>query len=1304
MPSLLDRVLRRKPTGIRRKLLLQALKAAEYIEQRLPKLTIKSQDFRKHLRKYKRDGRLLTSSISEVDRTRLRSIIDDLPVAFLGQQKGGFDLLFDTGCSHTTSGFKEDFVEGTLSDLQYPVQMSGIGGNVTVNQRGVVRYEVIDDDADIQVLLTHAYYTPAVQCRLFSPQAYLAEQSSAGTEGEMVVRANKSVLKWANGKTLSIQYDESTNLPKVRAYKDAIDTASVLALKGNVDDETNQNLTSAQKTLLRWHFRLGHIGFAAIQWLGRQGFLGLHGEKMGAANLQAPKCAACQFGKQGKTPTPSKHGTNEDTGALSKDKLEPGQLVFMDQYQSRLPGRAFTSKGLGSSSLQFQGGTLFYDAASAYIYCHHQIGLTASETLESKMKFEREAMTNGVSVQAYHTDNGVFTSKEFMKELGEKGQGMTLSGVSAQFQNGAAENGIKIVVRNSRTMMLHAALRWPGFAERDLWPMALSHAVHLYNHTPRQESGLAPIELFSKTKSEHKMLLNSHPWGCPTYVLEPKLRDGHKLPKWDPRSKRGQYMGASPMHASTVGLVRNLQTGAITPQFHMVYDDFFETVHSDEGQEPSEWPDLLAFSRFQSDFDSEDYLPELDDEWLNPEELQERTADREEDRQRALQGLPQQAPPAQAPPQAVAQQPQPLAAMPPAAIPAIPANPPAVMAPPVNDQQNVRRSTRQRREVVRFNSDDEYKRIYGAIAAYCMSEAKALVSTVAGPQSDFRYLRALLTDVDTGGLEGLHPGHAQFPMAFKANKKDPDTPTYHEAMSGEHRSQFEEAMAKEIMELEEHKTWQAVSKNSLPTGTKVLPSTWAFRIKRFPDGRHRKFKARFCVRGDRQVEGVDYSEKYSPVVGWSTVRMLLCLSLSQGLKTRQVDFSNAFVQAELKRDEFIYIDVPKGFETDSDEGTMVLKLKRSLYGLVQAPLYWNNHLKSGFEKAGLKQSVSDPCMFYGDGVIALTYVDDVLFFSKTDSNIDGKIKVLQDKGYKMTVEDDVYAFLGVEIHRQEDGSIEMKHQGLIDKVLLTCGMKNCNTKATPCNSDPLGTDVNGVPVTGKFEYASAVGMLMYLCSNTRPDIQYAVHQCARFSHFPKKSHEDAILRICRYLQGTKNRGLRFKPDEQLKLDCYCDADFAGLYNVENKQDPVCVKSRTGYCLTLGNCPVIWVSKLQTEIALSTTEAEYIALSQSMRDLIPMRRLLQEAGTALALSFSQPAILHSTVFEDNNGALTVATSPRISPRTKHIAVKYHHFKTSVGEGKGIIIQKIDTDLQKADIFTKGLASDKHKAIRKLLMGW
>jgi len=108
------------------------------------------------------------------------------------------------------------------------------------------------------------------------------------------------------------------------------------------------------------------------------------------------------------------------------------------------------------------------------------------------------------------------------------------------------------------------------------------------------------------------------------YVLEPKLREGQKIPKWSPRSRRGQYMGASPRHASTVGLVRNLDTGRIGPQYHLVYDDFFETVHSDEAAPPPEWEDLVIYNRYQTPFDDPDYIPELADEWLTPAERLER--------------------------------------------------------------------------------------------------------------------------------------------------------------------------------------------------------------------------------------------------------------------------------------------------------------------------------------------------------------------------------------------------------------------------------------------------------------------------------------------------------------------------------------------------------------------------------------------------------------------------------------------------------------------------------------------------------
>lgn len=256
---------------------------------------------------------------------------------------------------------------------------------------------------------------------------------------------------------------------------------------------------------------------------------------------------------------------------------------------------------------------------------------------------------------------------------------------------------------------------------------------------------------------------------------------------------------------------------------------------------------------------------------------------------------------------------------------------------------------------------------------------------------------------------------------------------------------------------------------------------WVFKIKQFPDGRIRRFKARLVVRGDFQVEGEDYDEKYAPVVPWSTVRLLLSIAASQGLETRQVDFSNAFVQAHLHEANSIYVNTPATFYSNVGD-KMVLKLNRSLYGLVQAPLYWGNHLRDVLvNQHGFKVSEISPCLYYRDGVIILTYVDDCLFFAKDKRQIDEVLEsIRKTSGLQFTIEDDAFTFLGVELKRHSDGTVEFLQRSLIKKILKSCNMSDCNTKSTPANQTPLGTDANGPPFDRSFDYASVVGMMMYL--------------------------------------------------------------------------------------------------------------------------------------------------------------------------------------------------------------------------------
>jgi len=153
------------------------------------------------------------------------------------------------------------------------------------------------------------------------------------------------------------------------------------------------------------------------------------------------------------------------------------------------------------------------------------------------------------------------------------------------------------------------------------------------------------------------------------------------------------------------------------------------------------------------------------------------------------------------------------------------------------------------------------------------------------------------------------------------------------------------------------------------------------------------------------------------------------------------------------------------------------------------------------------------------------------------------------------------------------------------------------------------------------------------------------------------------------------------------LECYVDADFAGGWNKADANNADAVMSRTGYVLMYAGCPLTWCSKLQTEVALSTTEAEYIALSQALREVIPLIQLLKEINEVFPIDLPTPKV-RCKVWEDNNGCITLAKEQKFSPRTKHIAIKYHHFRQHVKDGT-LIILPIDTKEQIADIFTKPL---------------
>jgi len=240
----------------------------------------------------------------------------------------------------------------------------------------------------------------------------------------------------------------------------------------------------------------------------------------------------------------------------------------------------------------------------------------------------------------------------------------------------------------------------------------------------------------------------------------------------------------------------------------------------------------------------------------------------------------------------------------------------------------------------------------------------------------------------------------------------------------------------------------------------------------------------------------------------------------------------------------------------------------------------------------------------------------------------------------------------------------LRQPQLIKRIIELLGISDANLKATPVVKPLLNKNTNGKErKDDSFHYRSAIGSLSYLAGCTRSDISMAVHQVAKFSNDPKASHDIAVKRIGKYLLGTYDKGLIYKPDNSKGLEVFVDDDFAGGFDKAVAEDPASVYLRTGFVIKYAGCPIIWKSKLQTEIALSITEAEYIALSTALREVIPIIHFLREVNAVMDIPECSKS-MKCAVFEDNNGALEMAKIPKMRSRTKHIAIKYHHFRTYI----------------------------------------
>ena len=395
---------------------------------------------------------------------------------------------------------------------------------------------------------------------------------------------------------------------------------------------------------------------------------------------------------------------------------------------------------------------------------------------------------------------------------------------------------------------------------------------------------------------------------------------------------------------------------------------------------------------------------------------------------------------------------------------------------------------------------------------------------------------------------------------------------------------WREAVYEELKALADNKTWELVSR---PTNKNIVKCKWVFKRKVGADGEIQRYKARLVAKGFSQKFGEDYFETFAPVVRISTVRLLFGLAAELDLEIDHIDITTAFLNGDLQED--IYMEQPPGFIEPGNE-SKVCKLQKALYGLKQSARSWNNKIDTFLINAGFKRCTYDNCVYTKNNhrkilIIALHVDDFYIFFNDQKMSDDLKIEI--NRNFKMKDLGKIKECLGMRVIRdQKNGKISLDQKHYTETILKKFGMFDTKPVSTP-----METNVKLVKASKNediYPYQELIGALMYLSVCTRPDIAHTTSFLSQFNNCHDKTHWTALKRVLKYLRGTLNIRLTYVKSKK-PLEAYVDADWGNC--IEDRH------SYTGYVLKYAGAAVSWQSSKQRSVALSTTEAEYMALCE-----------------------------------------------------------------------------------------------------------
>lgn len=464
--------------------------------------------------------------------------------------------------------------------------------------------------------------------------------------------------------------------------------------------------------------------------------------------------------------------------------------------------------------------------------------------------------------------------------------------------------------------------------------------------------------------------------------------------------------------------------------------------------------------------------------------------------------------------------------------------------------------------------------------------------------------------------------------------------TRDEALKRRDALEWINAMDEEINSMNENNVWSIMK---LPEGETAIGCKWIFKIKKGEN--ENRYKARIVAQGYNQKYGKDYDEIFAPVVKQSTFRLFLVISSKENLHVFHYDFKTAFLNGEI--DTNLYMKQPDGYiKYDSN---FVCKLNKGIYGLKQSARIWNLTIDKYLQEIGFTKGNYDQCLYKrnqsNELVYILIYVDDILIASKNIKTIEEIGNKIGNK-FKIKCLGPIKNYLGIQVKRDEYGMFSINQKEYINKILIENKMENSKTSKIPIDVGYYKElKKNHEPFELNDLYRKIVGMLLYLSVNSRPDISVATSILARRVSDPTKLEWRELKRLLRYLKGTANYEIKFNiEDDEKILYGFSDADFG--------EDCTTRKSNSGYLFKYNNALINWRCKKQECVALSTKEAEFIALCETSKEAIFLKGLISDFGKE---------IKEIIIYEDNQSCLKSLNEEKVTDATKHVDIKYNFVK-------------------------------------------